>query len=368
MDLEFFALRLASVSHPARVRRALTVMVLVTLLFAAPGAAEVESEGPNSPAAVVNDASFGTASWTLPGNAAASDNVYAQAAPGGTPTQYLKATDFGFSLPAVAAVKGVLVQVEKRSLGASVFDARVRIVKNGVVGSAERADGAAWPVSDTVVDYGGETDLWGETWTVADINAADFGVAISATDAFDTAGVDHITITVFWAFCPDTPRGTCRTATKSVLLVNDKTPDTKDKMVWKWIKGEPTSQTEFGVPTTTAQYSLCLYAGTTAPTLVTQIDVPPDSTKWKPISTKGYKYKDKPGMAGGIQKIVLKGSIENKSKIIVKGKGGNLPTLAPAFDLPVSVELLNTETEICWGSDFPTATKNETGKFKAKTP
>jgi hypothetical protein len=73
-------------------------------------------------------------------------------------------------------------------------------------------------------------------------------------------------------------------------------------------------------------------------------------------------------MAGGIQKIVLKGSIENKSKIIVKGKGGNLPTLAPAFDLPVSVELLNTETEICWGSDFPTATKNETGKFKAKTP
>jgi hypothetical protein len=344
-------------------------MAVVALLFAAPSAAEVESEGPNSPGTVANDASFGTASWTLPGNAAASDNVYAQAAPGGTPSQYLKATDFGFSLPAVAAVRGILVQIEKRSLGGSVVDARVRIVKNGVVGSAERADAAAWPLSDTVVDYGGETDLWGETWTVSDINAADFGVALSATDAFDTAGVDHISITVFWSYCPETPRGTCRMATKNVLVVNDKSPDTKDKIVWKWIKGEPTSQTDFSVPTTTAQYSLCLYAGTAAPSLVTQIDVPPGSTTWQPIGTKGYKYKDKSGMvAEGIQKIVLKGSTENKARIIVKGKGGSLPTLAPEFDLPVSVELLNTQTEICWGSDFPAATKNQPGKFKAKAP
>lgn len=368
MDLGFFAPRLATVSHPARMRRALIGMAVAALLFAAPGAAKAESDGPNSPGAVANDASFGTAAWTLPGNAAASDNVYAQAAPGGTPTQYLKATDFGFSLPAVAAVKGILVQIEKRSLGGSVSDARVRIVKNGVVGSAERADAAAWPASDTVVSYGGATDLWGETWTAADVNAADFGVVISATDSFDTAGVDHVAVTVFWSYCPDAPRGTCRSANKSVLVVKDKTPDTKDKMVWRWVKGEPTSQTEFGVPTATAQYSLCLYAGTTASSLIAEIDVPPDPLLWKPIGTKGYKYRDKTATVGGIKKIVLKGSTENKTRIVVRGKGANLPTLTPPFDLPVTVELLNTETEICWGSDFPTAKKNQAGKFKARTP
>ena len=37
--------------------------------------------GPNSPGTVVEDASFGLASWTLPTNAQASDDAWAQAAP-----------------------------------------------------------------------------------------------------------------------------------------------------------------------------------------------------------------------------------------------------------------------------------------------
>jgi hypothetical protein len=78
-------------------------------------------------------------------------------------------------------------------------------------------------------------------------------------------------------------------------------------VIWKWIRGEPTSQTEFGDPTGAAEYTLCVYAGTTG-ALVADAAIPPDPVKWAPIGTKGYRYKDKAGTADGIQRMVLKGS------------------------------------------------------------
>jgi len=61
-----------------------------------------------------------------------------------------------------------------------VYDDKVRIIKGGVVGSTDRASGSAWPGTLTYSTYGSSSDLWGETWTVADINSSSFGVAISA--------------------------------------------------------------------------------------------------------------------------------------------------------------------------------------------
>ena len=34
--------------------------------------------------------------------------------------------------------------------------------------------------------------------------------------------------------------------------------------MWKWIKGAATTIAEFGLPTGTTAYTLCLYAGTAA--------------------------------------------------------------------------------------------------------
>ncbi|MBI4614481.1 MAG: tail fiber domain-containing protein [Planctomycetes bacterium] len=80
-----------------------------------PGA---ETQGPASPGTLANDASIGTIPWTGPGNAASSDNTYATAAGAGT-TQYLKATNFGFSVPGTATIDGILLEVEKRTSSAS---------------------------------------------------------------------------------------------------------------------------------------------------------------------------------------------------------------------------------------------------------
>jgi hypothetical protein len=166
--------------------------------------------------------------------------------------------------------------------------------------------------------------------------------------------------------CSPAPQS-CRAASKSILLLKDKADPAGDKLVWKWLKGEPTSQMEFADPTTTANYTLCIYAGSTA-ALVGDALIPADATKWSTISTKGYKYKDPAGSADSITKVILKGSTENKSKVLVKGKGAGLPDLTLPIEAPVTVQLRNVATGICWGADYSMAQllKNQEGLLKGK--
>lgn len=77
------------------------------------------------------------------------------------------------------------------------FDNEVRLLKGGVIGGSNLASAAPWPTSDAVVTYGGPTALWGRTWLLSDINAVDFGAALSARVQNGTASVDNYLITVY---------------------------------------------------------------------------------------------------------------------------------------------------------------------------
>lgn len=161
--------------------------------------------GPNSAGTGADDSSFGNIAWVNPGNITSSNDSYATNS--GTPQHYLKATNFGFSVPADATINGITVEIERkkvRSNGTNTCkDARVRIVKSdGSIGTTDKADTATdWPTTDTYKTYGGSSDLWGETWTATDINDVDFGVVLSATltvasESSCIALVDHVRITI----------------------------------------------------------------------------------------------------------------------------------------------------------------------------
>ena len=342
------------------------VALLLTCSLA--GQARALSNGPNSPGAVFNDVSFGSVAWTTPANAQASDDAYAQAAPGAGSSNYLEATNFGLAIPASAIIDGIEVGIEKSATADSgpnfVADSRVRIVKGGVVGSTDRSNVAHWPLTDTIVIYGGPADLWGDTWTAADVNANGFGVAISATDGVATlALVDHITMTVYYSLCSAAPRVGCRTAGRGLLLVKDNTDDNKDKLIFKLTNAASTSQTEFQDPTATTVYGLCLYQNGA---FTHGITVPPSGTLWEPVSTVGFKYKDTTGAAQGVQRVILKGNTDNRAKIIVKGKGLALPDPVPALTLPVVMQLINSDSGLCCEGTFdtPHIKRHQTGIFK----
>ena len=153
-----------------------------------------------SPGTLANDASFGDVAWSDASNAASSNDTYATSAIAISQTsQYLKATNFGFSIPGGSRIDGITVEIEKSVTALSnVTDVRVRIVKGGAIGSTDKSDVDNWSTTDTYETYGGAADLWGETWTATDINVSTFGVVIAAQygSGVPTAQVDHIRITV----------------------------------------------------------------------------------------------------------------------------------------------------------------------------
>ncbi len=172
-------------------------------------------EGYNSPGTVVDDASVGTKTWNNPSNAKATDNSDAYAATtlgemfGNYYSHYLKATDFGFNIPSDAKIMGIRVGIERsanyNNSGNYVDDSEIKIVKGGEIGSTNKASGTNWPTTDAYASYGGSSDLWGEAWTAADVNASNFGVVLQARlydsqMAYQTlAYVDHMRIDVWYA-------------------------------------------------------------------------------------------------------------------------------------------------------------------------
>jgi hypothetical protein len=165
------------------------------------------TSGPASPGTLSDDSGIGTLSWSNPSNAASSNDSYATVTTGvsGT-THYLKATNFGFSIPSDATIQGISVSIERKGTGGGsnrTRDSVVKLVKaDGTLGTTNKADAANnWPSTDTVKIYGDASDLWGDTWSYADINDADFGVVLAAAIVVDTSvtsSVDHVTITVHY--------------------------------------------------------------------------------------------------------------------------------------------------------------------------
>jgi cysteine-rich repeat protein len=171
------------------------------------------------------------------------------------------------------------------------------------------------------------------------------------------------------------PSASCLLPGSTKLDIIDKLDDSKDKIKWKWLKGDATLLADFGDPLGSTQYTLCIYDESAAvPTLTTSLTVPANGA-WKPNS-KGFKYSDKTLNFDGVRKIGLKLGPAGKAKVDVFAKGANIdPPLVPfdgaSFydqDGKVTVQLINSVGK-CWSSDFPVpALKNDVDKFKDKNP
>lgn len=118
-------------------------------------------------------------------------------------------SDFDISVPLAVTICGIEVKIERKAsglgiLGASVRDNIVQLVKNGSATGTNKATATNWTGSKVTTTYGGSSDLWGTTWTSADVNNANFGLSFSAelrsgaAGLFLSADIDNVTITVYY--------------------------------------------------------------------------------------------------------------------------------------------------------------------------
>jgi len=145
-----------------------------------------------------NDASVGTIAWTNTGNITADDGATANIPFTSGTTNYLTATNYGFSIPSGSTINGITAEIKEVNgeFGGITKDNAVRIIKGGVIQSSNKANTNIWPAG-VYVSYGGTSDLWGASWSAADINSSGFGLAISAfLSSSDNPSIDAIRITV----------------------------------------------------------------------------------------------------------------------------------------------------------------------------
>jgi hypothetical protein len=189
----------------------LFLLYISCFIFTGDSKAQCSASSAISAGSSINDASYGNLSFSNPGNASGSDNSRASANVLATlltgTTNYLKATGFNFSIPPGASICGIRVEIEKRagglSLAAWIRDDRVQLIKGGVITGNNQAIASDWSGTEAYHTYGGITDLWGTTLDPADVNASDFGVAISAEFlgllfVLPSVQIDDIRMTVYF--------------------------------------------------------------------------------------------------------------------------------------------------------------------------
>jgi hypothetical protein len=153
------------------------------------------------PGAGADDDAVGDVPWELPTHVVAYDGSTATVEGLGPRQQshYLRTSDHELAVPSSATITGIQVTVYRNGDGGMV-DRSVRIAKRGALVGTDKGVGTAWNGESSVV-YGSSSDLWGTSWTPADVNDPGFGVALSVGYGEDSgegsAYVDAAVIVVF---------------------------------------------------------------------------------------------------------------------------------------------------------------------------
>ncbi|MCL4415127.1 MAG: hypothetical protein M1365_00275 [Actinobacteria bacterium] len=155
--------------------------------------------------------------WVNPTNSTSSNNLYASY--GGSYfdnneiSDELQSSNFGFSIPNGATIDGIVVEIEKHSAsGDNAVDYDVRLTKSaGVQTGTNKADTTTnWGYADpnSYKTYGSSSDLWGTTWSEAEVENSGFGVVVCAKSNNDTnvdIYIDHVRITVYYTVTNTSP-------------------------------------------------------------------------------------------------------------------------------------------------------------------
>jgi hypothetical protein len=160
--------------------------------------------------------------------------------------------------------------------------------------------------------------------------------------------------------CPPEPQSDCRNPDKAVFSL--KLDGEKSKMKWKWKSATP--EMSIPDPSDRSDYGVCVYDTAGVNRLASAV-IPSSPTQWKVIKD-GFKYKDKTTANDGVKTALIKEK-SNRGIAKVIGKGLNVPSPTLPVTGPLVVQLVNSETGLCWDAVFAVddIKKNEAGEIKA---
>jgi len=228
-------------------------------------------------------------------------------------------------------------------------------------------------LDDIVTLVGGDSDEDGS------LDAYDTCVGDANADQLDVDGdgLGDTACDPAPALCEGVPIGGCLHVTApgtSKLSVSVDPAGKRNRMKWKWTKGDETSLADLGNPIEDLpHYSLCVYDASASPQpLASAAFLPGRSCNgkacWRAVGTKGYKLADKNGSPQGIVGAKLIAGDGGRASLLVNAKGTSLTPPALPLQAPVTVQLVVNEgaRRLCWEAMFSEPSKNDDSVFSAR--
>ncbi len=167
--------------------------------------------------------------------------------------------------------------------------------------------------------------------------------------------------------CTSTPATGCLASKAGTLHVRRPIKPSQHSLSFTWTNGPSLTKTDFGTPTTTDGYTLCLYdSGLLLASLpVAAGGLCGTHPCWE-ATTAGYRFSDAAGKQGGMRSIALRASSNAKSRIAAKAKGSSLPAIDLGGWTLVTAKLVHEGAGPCFEATFAGAgiKKNTTAGFK----
>ena len=142
----------------------------------------------------------------------------------------------------------------------------------------------------------------------------------------------------------------------------------KDQMQWKWTSGAATTTAEFGTPTGTTGYVLCLYDGTT---LISSTTIPAAgscnggragrATQGLPVQEQGCDARRRHADEAQVGR-----QRQGPDPDHAKGSHLEMPPLGAALTSPITVQLAVEQQRVLAGRLHPPFIKNDGVLFNGK--
>tara|TARA_Y100000385_G_scaffold103675_1_gene107192 strand:- start:199 stop:831 length:633 start_codon:yes stop_codon:yes gene_type:complete len=146
-----------------------------------------------------------TVQWNQPQNINSDDGTptapFSALTSSTTATRYLKAAEFGHSIPVGATINGIELELDMTIAGTSVRPYQIRLsgVTTGL--SDDLSDGLNLPSNQTKT-FGDSSETWGNSWTISELEADTFSAYISVTGTapsnFFSTNIDYVKTIIYY--------------------------------------------------------------------------------------------------------------------------------------------------------------------------
>lgn len=154
------------------------------------------------PTASLSDA--GGESWDNIANIQHLDSQYAYAdIPKNDVTQWARGYTYNFNIPTDATITGIVMRMTRYGEDGDIGDGQIYLHDTARNPKGSNYTSGGWSSSVETKTYGGSTDLWGATWSVADINHPNFGIMMEVSNddggGSRQARIDYAEISIYYS-------------------------------------------------------------------------------------------------------------------------------------------------------------------------